>query len=386
VNPNRFPYVFPTAGQTVSYATTEPLSISSYGPSFRAPYSYNFQLSAEREFASRTVARVSYVGALARRNQVVYEGNFETAAGHAACLANPVCVTNRNIQSNFFPQNTIAGSIDPNTGLTGFTSVGTVGSLASSSYNSLQVSVEKGLTHGFLFQLSYTYAHALDNGSSFENSGFGQNGARGYNQYVPSLNYGSSNFDARQRFVFSPVYVVPYKSSGGPLSVRNLAFSGWEISGILSLATGFPYDISYAGGTSRSLYCSDAYEFYTCPDVPLQTAPLVRFNPRVRNSTNGFGTWFGASSFAAEPIGSFGNIGRNPYHGPGINNTNVVVAKNFTVSPERGISVQLRLESDNVFNHTQFNNPASTFGSSTFGFITGAVAGRQTQLAAKIYF
>jgi hypothetical protein len=44
------------------------------------------------------------------------------------------------------------------------------------------------------------------------------------------------------------------------------------------------------------------------------------------------------------------------------------------------------MESDNVFNHTQFNNPASTFGSSTFGLITGAVAARQTQLAAKVYF
>lgn len=385
-NPNRFPYVFPTAGQTVSYAATEPLGISTYGPSFRAPLSYNIQLSVQREFASQIVAQVSYVGALARRNQVTYEGNFETAAGHAACLANPNCVTGRNSQSNLFPQNTIAGSIDPNTGLTGLTSAGTVGSLASSSYHSLQVNVKKGLTHGLLFQLSYTYSHALDNGSSFENSGFGQNGSRGYNQYVPSLNYGSSAFDARQRFVFSPVYIVPYKSSDGPFSVRNLALSGWEITGILSLATGFPYDISYAGGTSRSLYCSANFSFYACPDVPLQTAPLVRFNPRTRSPSTGYSTWFGQNSFAAEPIGSFGNISRNPYHGPGINNTNVVVAKNFNVSPERGIIVQLRLESDNVFNHTQFNNPASTFGSSTFGFITGAVAGRQTQLAAKVNF
>lgn len=386
VNPNRFPFTFPTAGQPVSYAATEPLGISTYGPSFRSPYSYNFQLSVEREFASRTVARISYVGALGRRNQTDSEGNFETAAGHAACLANPVCVANRNSQSNLFPQNTIAGSTDPNTGLTGVTSAGTVGSLASSSYHSVQASVEKGTTHGLVFQLSYTYSHALDNGSSFENSGFGQNGSRGYNQYVPSLNFGNSAFDARQRLVFAPVYEVPYSSGGGPLSVRNLALSGWGISGILSLATGFPYDVSYAGTTSRSLYCSANFSFYACPDVPLQTAPLVRLNPRTRNSTNGFGTYFSPSSFAAEPIGSFGNIGRNPFHGPGINNSNVVVSKRFTVSPEHGISVQLRLESDNVFNHTQFNNPVSTFGRSTFGLITGAVSGRQSQLGAKVYF
>ncbi len=63
--------------------------------------------------------------------------------------------------------------IDPNTGVTGLASAGEVGSYASSSYHSFQASVQKANTHGFVFQLSYTYAHALDDGSSFENSGFG---------------------------------------------------------------------------------------------------------------------------------------------------------------------------------------------------------------------
>ena len=376
-NPNKFPFVFPTKGQTIDFSPVEPLDISTYGPSFRAPYSENIQLSVEREFPSRVVARFSYVGALARHNQVTYEGNYETAAGHAACVASADCSSedNRDLQAYFFPENTVAGSIDPNTGNTGFVSVGTVGSLATSSYHSLQVSVEKGTTHGLNFQLSYTYSHSLDNGSSFENSGFGSNGARGYNQFFQGLNYGDSQFDVRHRFVFAPIYIVP-QFSGNPFSIKNLALAGWQISGILSLATGFPYDISYAGGTSLSLWCSAGTQFYACPDVPNQTAPLVRGNPRVRNSTNGFGTWFGGSSFVDETLGGFGNVHRTPYHGPGINNTNLIVAKNFMLLPERGVSIQLRMESDNVFNHTQFNNPASTFGSSTFGLITGAAAAR----------
>ncbi len=387
-NTNKFPFVFPTKGQAIDYSTLEPLDISTYGQSFRAPYSENMQLSVEREFPARTVARISYVGSLGRHNQVTYEGNYETAAGHAACLASATCSSSsyRNLQSYFFPQNTIAGSIDPNTGNTGFVSVGTVGSLAASSYHSLQASVEKAMTHGLSLQMSYTYSHALDNGSSFENSGFGESGTRGYNQFVQSLNYGDSQFDVRHRFVFSPIYIVPYSHSGGPFSLRNLAFSGWEITGILSLATGFPYDVSYAGGTSRSLWCSASLQFYACPDVPLQTGPQVTGNPRMRSSGTGYGTWFEPNTYAAEPLGSFGNVHRNPYHGPGINNTNMILAKNFMLVPERGVSIQLRMESDNVFNHTQFNNPSSTYGSSTFGLITGAAAARQTQLAAKIYF
>ncbi|MGD0893559.1 MAG: TonB-dependent receptor, partial [Terracidiphilus sp.] len=189
---NKFPFTFPHKGQTINFAPYEPIGVSSYAPGFRAPYAENFQLSVEREFPSKTAVRVSYVGSLARHNQASYEGNYETAAGHAACLASPVCQAYSVLQSYYFPQNTIAGSIDPNTGNTGFASIGEVGSLASSSYHAVQAKVSKGLTHGLSFQLAYTFAHAMDTGSSYENTGFGENGSRGFNQYQTSLNYGNS--------------------------------------------------------------------------------------------------------------------------------------------------------------------------------------------------
>jgi hypothetical protein len=419
---NKFPYKFPTAGEVIpasTWAALEPLDISTYGAGFRAPYAENFQLSVEREFPARVVARVSYVGSLARHNQVTYEGNAETSAGHAACLSGTIfspyfgadfsCTssTGRNNQTLLFPQNQVVGAadpanmgIDPNTGVTGLASAGTVGSSASSSYHSLQASVEKANTHGLAFQLSYTYAHALDNGSSFENSGFGSNGTRGYNQFNQALNYGDSQFDVRHRLVFAPIYRIP-SFAGSGYSFKNVALAGWEISGIVSVATGFPYDISYAGATSLSLWCSASFNFYACPDVPNQTGPATFGNPRIRqksgnsvyltnaqsNSTGtkpGFSS--GAAAFQAETLGTFGNVHRNPYHGAGINNTNIIVAKNFMLVPERNVSLQMRLESDNVFNHTQFSNPTSSFTSSNFGVITSAAAARQTQLAVKVYF
>ncbi len=422
---NKFPYKFPTAGEVIppsTWAALEPLDVSTYGASFRAPYAENFQLSVEREFPARVVARASYVGSLARHNQVTLEGNAETPAGHAACLAGTEfspylafngagptasCTANRNNQVLYFSQNQVVGAadaahmgVDPNTGVTGLASSGTVGSYASSSYHSLQASVEKAATHGLVFQLSYTYAHALDNGSSFENSGFGSNGARGYNQFNQALNYGDSQFDVRHRLVFAPIYRIP-SFAGSGYSFKNVALAGWEISGIVSVATGFPYDISYAGATSLSLWCSANWNFYACPDVPNQTGPATFGNPRIRQKSGnsvyltnaqsnsggtkpGFSS--GAAAFQAETLGSFGNVHRNPYHGPGINNTNIIVAKNFMLVPERNVSLQMRLESDNVFNHTQFSNPTSSFTSSNFGVITSAAAARQTQLAVKVYF
>jgi hypothetical protein len=410
---NKFPYAFPVAGQAISFAKLEPIAKSTYAAGFRAPYSENFQLSVEREFPARVVARLSYVGALGRRNQIDFEGNPITPAGHAACLALAACSANTATGTNgpavpangsnqmkVYPQNTAYGSIDPVTGLTGFTSIGEDGSEGSSSYHALQASVTKAATHGLTFQLSYTYSHALDNGSSFENSGFGSSG-RGYNQFVQSLNYGNASFDARQRLVFSPIYISPFKSTAAWYSPLNLALSGWQVSGIVTVATGLPFDVSYAGGTSNSLFCASANQFYACPDVPVQNGSLVRVNPR--NKTLGALTgsrWFDNQSltFTPEPIGTFGNTYRNEYHGPGINNTNMILAKNFNLSADGQRKLQLRMESDNVFNHTQFANPGSTVANtfnpaatqggfaSGFGQITSAAAARQTQLAAKIYF
>jgi hypothetical protein len=385
---NRFPYAPPAPGTPVSYANLEPLAFSTFDNNFRAPYSENFQLTVQREFPSKTIATVSYVGAVARHNVNVYEGNPETAAGHAACLASPACIKDRVNQSFDSPGNTAYGFVDPLTGTTAFTGVGTVTSGASSNYNSLQASLQKSATHGLFFQLSYTYSHSLDNSSSFENGGFGNAGERGFNQFQPSLNYGDSEFDARHRFVFAPIYTTPIRKSDSWYSPLNLALSGWQISGITTLATGFPFDISYDGfNSSNSLYCSINFTFYACPDVPLQVAPLSRQNLRAARTSNGHAVSFLKGSFAPEPIGSFGNIHRNPYHGPGLNFTNLIIAKNFNLSSDGVKRIQLRLESDNVFNHTNFANPSGNFASGSFGQITGvSVGARQTQLSGKFYF
>jgi hypothetical protein len=392
--PNRFPYVAPVAGAAVDFSQFGQINnISGYGPGFRAPYSENFQLSVEREMPSQIVARLSYVGALGRHNQVGYEGIPVTPAGHAACLTDPACYGDPDNQAFNYPgTHTTASTTSLSQGLI---EMGQAGSAATSSYHSLQASVTKGSTHGLYFQMSYTYSHSQDSGSSFENTGFGQNGSRGYNQYDTTRNWGDSLFDARQRFVFSPVYTVPSLKSGNWYSPLNLLVSGWQVSGILALATGLPFDISYAGGTSLSLWCADASSFYACPDAPNQIAPInTNFNHRARIASNGNRVqWFAKGSWAPETLGTFGNTHRNPLHGPGINNTNMILAKNFNLSADGYRKIQIRMESDNVFNHTQFNNPTSTWtdtvptlATASFGQISTAAAARQTQLAAKISF
>ena len=371
---NKFPAAFPQPGQSVDFSLFEPVGISLYSPHFRIPYSENFNLTIQRELPSNIVATMSYVGSLGRHEQITFEGNPITAAGQAACLASSACIAARNTQQIQFPTHTAfaPGNL--------IASVGTIDTTGNSNYNALQLSATKGFTHGLLFQASYTYSHALDNGSGFENSGFGVQ--RGYNQFNLGLNYGDSAFDVRHRLVFSPVYQIPnWKALPGLHWMPDVIGRGWEISGIETLATGFPYDIAYDGSTSRSLFCAAAVNFYACPDVPLQIASLQTMNPR-----QGKNFWFSPSSFVAEPLGQFGNTHRNAFHGPGINNTDVGIYKNVYWGSNEARYLQLRLESYNVFNHTQFNEPVANFASGNFGRITGAAAGRQSQLAVKLYF
>ena len=95
-----------------------------------------------------------------------YESDYETAAGHAECLlTQPArrtattsrCITHKTPSATTAPSPAWDGWLD-----------------GSSSYHSIQAFVQKGTTHGLMFQLAYTYAHALDNASSFENAGFGE--------------------------------------------------------------------------------------------------------------------------------------------------------------------------------------------------------------------
>ncbi len=130
----------------------------------------------------------------------------------------------------------------------------------------------------------------------------------------------------------------------------------------------------------------------------MQVGPLQTVNPRTAPRLNGLPIWYqnAGASFREEPIGQFGNTARNAYHGPGINNTNIILAKNFNLSGDGVRKLQLRMESDNVFNHTQFNlptgalsqtfNPTTNLFTGSPGTIGSAQSARQTQLAAKFYF
>ncbi len=405
--PNPFPFTPPAAGGTVNWNIYNELDLAAFDKNYDVPYTYNYNLGIQRAVGGNMVAEVRYVGSVSHRLSTWYEGDPITAAGHAACLADPGCSADPNYIHLFYPQYTANPVIVPGTGggaipslpngLPWYTSIGDQNTEGTSNYNSLQASLIKAPSHGLQFTLGYTYSHALDNGSGYESqtggdTNYGGAGRR-YN-YVPGfqyLNYGSSDFDARQRFVASYVYTVPAVGFLRDNLIMREALSGWGIGGVTVAQTGFPVALSM--GTNRSYWC-DALSYFGCPDVPVASTFSEKLsNPR---STPGTYQYFDTTPFSAEPLGTFGNTPRNYFHGPGFNYTNLDIIKNFPLGAENKRRLEMRLEAYNAFNHANFQPPTGIFSSPLFGQVSNVIIsadpnadpspGRSIQLVGKFYF
>jgi hypothetical protein len=278
-------------------------------------------------------------------------------------------------------------------------------SIGNANYNSLQAEVTKQMSHGLSFQAAYTYAHSMDDTSGFENSSFGSAGGDigGYGGAIRAANpycyfkgcdYASSIFDARNRLVINWVYTIPGLHSNGFVSRLT---TGWTITGIATFQTGFPMELDDSGIPSGG--CSSESDF-SCWDGPNEVAPVQYMNPR----TTGF--WFNPNSFApvnCTPVGSsinscpsdgvspasvaaYGNTPRNPVRGPGINNWDLSLYKDTTIS-ER-MKVELRLDAFNAFNHLEFdpNGISGNIENPNFGKVEGALSPREVQLSARFMF
>ena len=242
----------------------------------------------------------------------------------------------------------------------------------SSSYNSLQVKLDKRYSGGLAITTSYTYSKAL--GYQSEDGGL--------TFYInPRRNWQVLSFNRTHNFVQSYVYELPFGKSKKYLTsgAAGWLLGGWQLNGILSIASGTPLNF---GGNSSGL------------KAPGNGNTLNRFGPIEIIKGNGRDKpWFDptkcsatvtTSCFAQPGALQFGNLGLNPINGPGFWNLDASVFRNFRVG-ER-FNVEVRGEAFSVVNTPSWNNPDTGFGNRTFGFITGAGGNRTIQLGTKVSF
>jgi hypothetical protein len=373
--PNKFPYSTPAPGtKNIDFTQFEPFgpNLSVNQKSLTNPYSMNYNLTVERELPGSTILRIGYVGAQGRKLITSYTFNPTTPAGVQACLADPTCAATRG---RFLPTDhpdffQFPGNIWGNAGQQ------TNGGI--SKYDSLQVTLEKHYSHGLQFNTSYTYSHARDVSSSFEDTGFqASGGVDPYGNF--GRDYGSSAFDARNRWVTALIYEipVPHISSG----ILSRAVKGWQVSGIGTWQSGFP--INFQDSSTRSLTCTIVYTYYGCPDRPNLVSNPVIMDPR----TTATHLYFNPSAFSHNAVGTLGDVGRGFLTGPTYSNVDFSLQKNTTIT--EGKTLQIRGEFYNLFNHTNFANPSGNVNSARFGQVLGIRSftnARFIQLAAKFVF
>jgi hypothetical protein len=384
-NPFPLPAVTPSSINWANYAE---LNLAAFDRSYDVPYTYNYNLNIQRALGSNLVAQIGYVGSVSHKLATWYEGDPITAAGHAACLADTTgCSQDPQYIHRDYSQYT-AQTATVN-GLPWYTSVGEQNTEGLSNYNSFQASLIKAPSHGLQFTAAYTYSHSLDNGSGYESVTGGNNRPMNYTPGFTYLNYGDSDFDARQRLSTSYVYTVPVVGFMRNSRIAREALSGWNIGGVTALQTGFPIGINE--GTQRSLWC-DSQSYFGCGDNPEYSGAGIS-KENIRSTTN---QYFSTTPFSTETLGTFGNTRRNFFHGPGFDYTNLQLSKNIAFTSDGSRYVQLRLEAFNAFNHANFANPTGTFLSGSFGRVTSVDVsadpngdpspGRAVQIAGKVFF
>ena len=244
----------------------------------------------------------------------------------------------------------------------------------STSYESLQVKLDRKVGTGLFLTTAFTWGKAM---------GYQSDDDGGLDFYInQQRNWARDDFDREFNYSQSFNYQLPFGQGRRFLSSGPAAWvlGGWNLSGIISVASGTPMTFT-ANGSSLN--------------TPGETQTADQAGPvTLPKGINVGNPWFSTSSFT-QPTGvRFGSSGRNILSGPGLFALNASLAKNFRIRERFGVEV--RAESFNLTNTPQFSNPSTSLTSSTYGYVTGTLGsgtgvngtggGRALQLAAKVTF
>ncbi len=354
---------FLTAGQQLLY----PTGTYSYQRNDNVPSIYRYSLGIQRELGFGTVITADYVGNVGRHLLQAYDPNIVPYGAH------------------FQPQN-----IDPTTGsalpddfyrpIPGYNGIYTYITSGYSNYNALQVAINRRFSRGVSFGVSYTWSKTMglnDNGGAPSDGGQ-------LATYRPwrVWNYGVSSFDQTQMLVINYVWDLPKLSKYANNALVRGVFDNWQVAGVTTFSSGLPFPINVdttdgadiAGG-------GDGWR-----------AMLVG-QPQLSRGDRTFDRFFNTAAFGRPPQGYYGNAPILPIRGPGLNNWDLTLMKQFPLWSEVR-RLQFRAEMYNAWNHPNFSyvdnnalfDETGQQVNGTFGQINGARSARVIQLSLRFTF
>ena len=283
------------------------------------PYAAQWSASVQRSLMKNMVAEIGYTGS----RGVNLAGRKEYA------IPQPVEV---NGESFFAPN---APFVNPS-----FTRLNFYDTSAKSKYHAFKGTVAQRFSEGLHFQASYTWSKARDTQSATLSEELGDTTT--LDPFHPERDWGLSDFHVAHSFTANFGYLLPFgKSLTG---VSGALLSGWQLSGIFTATTGFPFTVNSAGALTH-LQIVDPSR----PDL----IPGGNSNPVL----GGPDLYFDPTQFVVQRPGFHGNVGRNTLIGPGFSKLDMSLMKDFKVGGDRAI--QFRVEGFNVLNRTNFGLPAN---------------------------
>ena len=374
-------------------------------PDMNTPALISWSLRVERQLTPNTVLTIGYVGSHGYHELIGLDANepFPTI-----CPASPCPALYPTVNPNSHPPVTFATGFPvgspyagaPVPGGSFFIPVGapkanpalantwTYFSIGDSSYNGLQVDLNRRFSNGLSLRGVYTWSKALDNGDSLNQTTAGNAPGLVSNPYNRSADWGLGTYDVRNVGVISELYELPFgrgKRFGGGLNGwSNGLASGWSVNSIVTLQAGFPFTPQLSYNPTNNGDTRNPVRPFVNPDF---TGPVILGKPE---------KWFNPNAFIAPPStgGFYGNLGRDTFIGPGLATWDFSVLKNITLH-ER-LSLQFRAEFFNLLNRANFNTPNlvvftpptttnPTGLSGTAGVITStSTTARQVQFGLKL--
>ncbi len=356
---------------------SKPLTNLTLAPALRLPYTQDWDINLQQSFGSDFLFEIGYVGTKGTLLPRFIEANpaiFVPGTVDGQPISNSSNADQRRLYSGC----TLADS--PSS--CQYSSTGEIAGIANSSYNALEVSLRKRFSHGLGFLVSYTWSKAIDDVSSFNITGSEAKPVAGENDLAQNpfdikAERGLSLFDARNRFVGSYEWVLPFWNH--PENWYQSALGAWQLVGIGTLMSGTPFTVFDS---------NDVAAQGSAPEITGFSAQRPDLIGNPNQGPRSVGQWLNTSAFqrldTTANAGQFGNEGRNVNVGPAYADWDVGILKNFKVTESK--QFQFRAELFNSLNRANFHLPDCDISSPTFNHILAASAPRQVQFALKFMY
>ncbi len=325
------------------------------------PYIQNWFLSVQREITKDTVVEVSYNGNHSLRLPIIADYNDATPNLPGGTLT--------------YQQRAPVPTFGPITW---------VYPGGNDHYNGLSARLEHRFGHGLYFLNSFTWGRAIGDSEQALEYYAGYVEANPQNIHNLKAEAGPSSFDVHFNNVTSVVYQLPLgkgRRFGANMNpVFDAVLGGWELNTINTAHTGTPLNVYYTPATANAV-SGLSNDYRGQPFL----RPNVSGSSASQSKSQLINTYFAGYTFSTPTVDSpFGNVGRNAFRSPGLEQWDMAVDKTFRFGETARL--QFRSEFFNLPNHTNFGIPNTNYGSSSFGTIRATYPARQIQFALKATF